>query len=360
MSYSLRSKAVVGITGIFFAASLATGDAHAVTGRSKPPFSKSDFVTQPVSKPAPGICAQRLSASAARSFGFSQPRILARASALAATMEKQGKDAEPIRAIALASQETGVDFDLLVMKAIIESQLGTFDEPLLGGNARGLFHFMPATWLVMMHRHGDKYRDGLYAPLIAHIRFEGKEPMVDNPDVKEKLLALRSDLYIAAFIKAQEIIHDERPVLRSILGREPNYTDYYVTHFLGIPRADLFFDLMRKSPRKPAATIFDRESADRNNNPAFYNGRKMLSVRQVYDRLDRIITRVLDRIDDWADAGMKAGCLTPLVLAIPDRTAPSVPEPFPYIPLEPESDQPDMEDPPSPADYPDSIRMYIF
>lgn len=280
-----------------------------------------------------------------------------RASALAATMEKQERDIEPVRAIALASQETGVDFDLMVMKAIIESRLGTFDEPLLGGNARGLFHFMPATWLVMMHRHGDKYRDGLYAPLIAQIRFEGKEPYVDNPAVKEELLKLRSDPYIASFIKAQQIIHDERPVLRAVLGREPNYTDYYVAHFLGIPRAELFFNLLRKSPKKPAAAIFERESSDPNNNPAFYRGRKMLTVKQVHDRLDRIITRVLGRIDGWTDAGLKRGCLTPLTLEIPDRVAPSVPEPFPYVPLEPEEGD---EPAPPQTDYPDAIRMHLF
>src|SRR5690606_22418288 len=148
---------------------------------------------------------------------------------------------ESLAAIAIAGLETGVDFDLLVMKAIMESRLGVHNAPLQGGNARCLFHFMPARWLVMLHRRGDRYMDGIYAPALEHIRFDGREPYVANPAVKAYLLSLRSDPSLASFMKAQQILHDARPVLRTILGREPGYTDYYIVHFLGIPRtAELY------------------------------------------------------------------------------------------------------------------------
>lgn len=254
--------------------------------------------------------------------GYNYRRLIAMntASALAYNRKKNGEDVTPVAAIAIASYETGIDFELLIMKATLESQMGRYDEPLLGGSARGLFHFMPANWLTLFSWFGADFDNGVYADAARQIKFDGAEPYVDDPVLKQKILDLRSDHYVAAFIKGMQIRKDERPVLRTVLGREPTYTDYYVAHFLGLERAKMFYRNLRNNPKSIAAPVMTRELSDPNNYGVFYRGKTALTFRQVYDRLGRIITNILNNVETETQATKKAHrCIPPLILQKPQR-----------------------------------------
>lgn len=322
------------LCALFMAATAAmANDALAVTGRDHPKVGSGRHLPG-VKAPAKGKgppCVQAVPARRAAPNGYTSAYTMRRTAALG---QIYGEDAAA--AIAIASYETGIDFDLLVMKAMLESRMGKYDEPLLGGSARGLFHFMPATWLTLFSWFGNEFQGGIYADVAAMIKFdEQKNPYTDNPALTEKILALRSDPYVAAFIKAKSVRYDERPLMRAVLGREPTYTDYYVAHFLGLERAKTFFRALRKTPKEAAADIFVKESEDPNNRPIFYSGDKKRTVQEVYNRLGKAVSGTLARIDSAIAAEMKRDrCIPLLPLIPPPRAAMAIP-PMPEQPVLP-------------------------
>lgn len=321
MGIHIKKWAVSGLAGAFLAVSLgAAPEGMAATGKSKPRILPPNTlnISDPENQPALS-CVQKSGPKAAKSYGYISPQAMRRISTLAAARDAEGKDITPVIAIAIASYQVGVDFDLMVMKATIESRMGEFNQPFLGGNARGLFHFMPATWLTLFKWFGADYNNGVYADAVAQIKFDGNnEPYLDDPELKDRILALRYDPYIAAYIKARDIREDQRPLMRAVLGREPTYTDFYVAHFLGLERAKTFFRLLRRNPKSPAADIFTRESEDPNNKPLFYKGRKKLSVQQVYNNLGRVVSSVMAKNDRLIENHLsKNACVPPLTLEIP-------------------------------------------
>lgn len=319
-----RKKAASGLSALFLLASLGvTTEAMAATGKDKPmlldPRPINSVPPQP--NPARPICVQNATPQTAGEYRFRRLIAMRSASALAHQRRENGESVDPVTAIAIASYETGIDFDLLVMKATLESRMGRYDQPLLGGSAKGLFHFMPATWLTLFSWFGSDFENGVYAEAARQIKFDAdNEPYIDDPVLKQKILDLRSDPYVAAFIKAKQIRHDERPVLRTILGREPTYTDYYVAHFLGLESAKTFYRNLRRNPKGAAASVLTREASDPNNRSVFYRGSTALSFRQVYDRLGWIITRILANVDQDVQSTLNANrCVHPLRLTMPSR-----------------------------------------
>ncbi len=175
-------------------ASLGGGDALAATGKDRPRFDKERVFSASSTPKKPTSCTQKITPAMAAQYGYASASVMKDASALAHIQIEDGRDPTPIAAIAIASYQTGVDFDLMIMKAIIESQLGLHDEPLLGGSARGLFQFKPTTWLTLFSWFGAEFHGGIYADAARQIKFdENKNPYTDDPALTEQILALRSD-----------------------------------------------------------------------------------------------------------------------------------------------------------------------
>lgn len=347
----------------------------AITARDKPSIS-----TPRNFKQLPGltdmqkdICVQRARIGN-DSYGFNSMSALRRASALAHIRAAQGNPTEPVSAISIANYEVGTDFDLMVMIAVIESRMGLFDQPLLGGSARGLFHFMPATWLTLFSWFGAEYNNGVFADAAKQIKFdERKQPYVDDQDLKAAILNLRSDPYVASFIKAKQLMHDERPVMLALLGREPTHGDYYLVHFLGLDRARVFYKALRKNPGKPSGKVFPKESADPNNRPLFFKGKKPYTMRQTYEKITGMVSRTLTRVNGNINLALaNESCIKPLVLTQPGYqpivinapvTAPPIDAPKPGVqdgdlpaPGEKQIPEPTMTVPPDPREkIPDQI-----
>ena len=202
------------------------------------------------------------------------------------------RDPGAIPAMIEAAQKVGVDFELMLVKAMIESTVGKHDAPLhVKGGARGLFQYLPATWLTVFSWYGDTYEDGKYADLVKAIKFNKKgRPYVSNAATKKKILALRSDHKVASFIKAMHLKYDEAPDLREILEDEPKLIDYYMLHFLGHPRTVVFYKNLKNNPDAIAAYKMKREA--RYNRGLFYTKGKALTFKQVYEKItERLETR---------------------------------------------------------------------
>ena len=209
----------------------------------------------------------------------------------------------------------------MLVKAMLESDLGKHDRPLhVNGGARGLYQFLPSTWLTLFSWFGDKYKNGKYANLAAQIKFSAnKTPYVDNEAARQRILNLRFDPYISAFIKAYQIKHDEAPVLRSMTGREPNITDFYIVHFLGIPRARVFYDQLQRNPNRAAAPVMRKEA--RYNRQVFYRNGRARSFAEVYQRLERIIDNRLETASELSEDLLARDTCTPALTrnTPPDR-----------------------------------------
>lgn len=332
------------LCSIFVAASLGLGtNAAALSARNKPiflhPKPSQPIALVPKTHDRPFSCAQRAPQATANRAGYPSIATLRRASALAQTY-----DPNAVAAIALASSRTGVDFDLLIMKAFLESRIGEFDEPHLGGSARGLFHFMPTSWLTLFSWFGAEFQGGIYADAASMIKFDAdKNTYTDDPALSEQILALRSDHYVAAFIKAKSVLHDERPLMRAVLGREPNFTDYYVAHFLGLDRAKTFFRALRQNPRAAAADTFVKESEDPNNRPLFYNGQKKLTVQQVYNRLAAKVDATFRHLDRRVSTTYQNNvCVAILPLKPPERASLAISNNPTLPPAKDESPRPEI------------------
>jgi hypothetical protein len=367
LSQRHQKRIAYALSGIFLVASLGgTGNALAVTGKDRPRIDKERVFSGSVTAKKPPSCIQKITPSMAAQYGYASVSVMKRASALAHIQAKNGRDATPIAAIAIASYQTGVDFDLMVMKATIESQLGLFDEPILGGSARGLFQFMPATWLTLFSWYGAGFHGGVYADAARQIKFdENKNPSTDDPELTEKILALRSDHYVSAYIKAQSIRHDERPLLRAILGRPPTFTDFYNDHFFGLERWKSFYRELRKNPKALAPDIFAKESEDPNNRSLFYKGHKKRTMKETYDYLGKIVSNYMARIDKKIATALKQEkCIKPLSLIMPPH-APIIVSPSavintqPAIPPEDIPPDPEAEKNPIPVPEDDPLAAFI-
>lgn len=285
--------------------------------------------------------------------GFHDLTALQQASALITQMNGENGTPAAVLAILEASDATGVSFELMAAKAIIESRLGVFNQPIaVNGSARGVYQFMPATWLIVFNRWAGQYQDGRYAALAQAVEYDAKgAPYVRDKDVETQILALRSDPYIASFLKAMQMREEEEPVLRTILHRAPKPVDYYMVHFLGLPRARLFYRNLSRTPDSIARYTFAREA--RYNHGVFYNSRnRSRTYRQVYEHLGALMDNYIRLVRERTEDGMKnQDCIKPLVRG----QTPPPPAPLPEVdptPALPEDDTdalPPLPVPPAPT-----------
>ena len=137
--------------------------------------------------------------------------------------------------IARAAKATGVDFDYLLAQAKLESKL---DPNARAGtsSAAGLYQFIGSTWLETLDRHGARHGLGWADAAIA----SGKDgPRISDPAMRSQIMALRYDPDTSSLMAA-ELAKDNQTDLRASLGREPDFAELYLAHFLGSDGAQRF------------------------------------------------------------------------------------------------------------------------
>lgn len=187
--------------------------------------------------------------------------------------------------IARAAQATGVDFDYLLAQAKLESRLNP--QARAGtSSAAGLYQFIGSTWLETLDRHGANHGLG-WAD--AAIRESSGGSKIVDPAMRAQIMALRYDPD-AASLMAAELANDNKAALRETLGRDPDFAELYMAHFLGSDGAARFLTQMQQSPDATAAALFPKQAAA--NRPVFYDASGApRSLSQVMDyfrnRLDQ-------------------------------------------------------------------------
>lgn len=169
------------------------------------------------------------------------------------------------RAIADASQRTGIDFGFLVAQARVESSMDPSAKARTS-SATGLYQFIDSTWLETMKRHGARFGLAEIAGQIGTDR-NGAAHVAD-PAQREAILALRRDPQIASLMAAG-LAEDNRAYLAPILGREPGHAELYLAHFLGAGGAGRFLSAMADDPQQSAAALFPRPAGA--NRAIFYS-----------------------------------------------------------------------------------------
>ncbi|WP_158266662.1 transglycosylase SLT domain-containing protein [Alsobacter soli] len=160
-------------------------------------------------------------------------------------------------------------------------------------SAEGLFQFIESTWLEVVHDYGARHGLAFEA---SSIDTTGDKPTVKDPELRERILDLRRDPYIAA-VMASELMKRDRAQVAFRIGRDLKPAELYLTHFLGPQDAATLLELQRNKPGLAAAREFP--AAARANKTIFYarKGRRLrpLSVAQVYDSIDSMIGMRLAR-----------------------------------------------------------------
>lgn len=181
------------------------------------------------------------------------------------------QSAEVKAAISRAAERTGVDFDYLLAQAKLESNLDP-NAKARTSSATGLYQFIESTWLKTLDQHGDKH--GLeWAD--AAINPYGR---VTDAATRDRLLSLRNDADLSSMMAA-ELARDNAAGLRSALGREPEPTELYMAHFLGLGGARKFLGALESNPGQSAVALLPE--AARANRSIFYAGSSPRSVSEV-------------------------------------------------------------------------------
>jgi hypothetical protein len=178
---------------------------------------------------------------------------------------RYGIDHGVVAAIRLSSVHTGVDFSYLMKLAATESNFEPASKAATS-SATGLYQFTHDTWLNTLKKHGAKY--GVVADYAKHIKYYKswsgyQRPILRNKAIYEHLLELRKNPRLAAIMAAEEVL-DSRQRLAHELGREPNETDLYLSHFLGDDDAITFLQSLQQSPDMHAVDLFP-EAASSNH-----------------------------------------------------------------------------------------------
>ena len=169
-------------------------------------------------------------------------------------------------------------------------------------SARGLYQFIDRTWLDVVRRFGASH--GLVAEAAA-VYGEKEKPIVDDLDLRARILEMRNDPYLSAIMAAEMLKADAEEIGLKI-GRTLTTTEMYLAHFLGIEDAARFIALREEKTPPSAAQIFP--AAARANVAIFYGpatrtgGRRRgrwtrpsLTIPQVYDRIQGMMDARLDR-----------------------------------------------------------------
>jgi hypothetical protein len=196
--------------------------------------------------------------------------------------------------ILAAAEVTDVDPAYLMALADKESSFIP-DIKARTSSAAGLFQFIDSTWLQMVRDFGPKY--GLAGEAAAIDLSNGQYGIADA-GMREHVLGLRRDAFVSALMAA-EMMKRDRERIEQRIGRPISRSEYYLAHFFGVQSASRFMSLLDDKPKQSAPRVFP--AAARANRALFFSkqGRRtrQLTVAEVYDRLDEMIDRRLERYE---------------------------------------------------------------
>lgn len=202
-----------------------------------------------------------------------------------------------VETILRAARDTEVDPVYLMALADKESSFLPHARAATS-TAEGLFQFLTGTWLELLRAYGPRHGLAQEAGLIQR---RGGSLVVADPAARRRILALRRDPYIAGLM-AGEMMKRDRARVAQRVGRDLTHSECYFAHLLGAASASRFMQLTAEKPDHPAQAAF--RAAAKANRSLFFerDGKKTrsLSVAEVYERLDGMIDRRLDRFQSAA------------------------------------------------------------
>ncbi len=164
----------------------------------------------------------------------------------------QGIGTQDVRlSIARAAQATGINFDYLLAQAKLESNLNPGARAGTS-SAAGLYQFIGSTWLETVNRHGANHGLDWAGAAISNGHAD--------PAMRSQIMALRYDPD-ASSLMAAELARDNQMALRQSLGREPDFSELYLAHFMGSDGATRFLAAMQANPDQSAAALFPKQAA---------------------------------------------------------------------------------------------------
>jgi hypothetical protein len=173
-----------------------------------------------------------------------------------------GAAAGVVSAIRDASTRSGMNFDLMLASARLESGLDPSAQASTS-SATGLFQFIDQTWLDAVRQYGPQH--GLAADAAQVVRHDGRLT-VDDPTARQRILDLRKNPDIASAIAGDHLrgISDK---VGLTLGRAPDAAEIYLGHLLGTGGASQLLQALRTTPNQAAADLLP--AAARANGPLF-------------------------------------------------------------------------------------------
>lgn len=153
--------------------------------------------------------------------------------------------------ITKSAKRAGGDANMMLAFAAVESDMNP-NAKSKTGSAAGAFGFMPATWKELLGKHGSKYSLNSNA----------------SPYDAE-----------AATLMATEYVKTNLKGIGSVKS-DPNFTDAYLTHFLGPSGARRF---LKADPNAIAADVVSSAAQDPGNKGIFYEGSRPRTIKEVYE-----------------------------------------------------------------------------
>lgn len=233
------------------------------------------------------------------------------ATALREYFFRKGRDTQFISALYDASVQTGTDFELLVLKAMMESNLGQLNFAK-DTTARGSFQYIESTWLNLIKRYGKKAGYPDYAKVISLNNLGMPTFETTDEKLRQQILDLRFDPYVSALMKSYQMAEEMGEIRKMKNGRRVGATDHYIVHMLGLNLARKLYTLKNTAPKTILASAEspDMLAAAENNRVFFYDeAGTALNAQQVYEQFEKRVTAAQLRLANiMAQYGTAGGC----------------------------------------------------
>ncbi len=196
-------------------------------------------------------------------------------------------------------------YNLTAMVFAYESSLGKHSKAATS-SATGIAQFVDQTWMEMIQRHADelplyKRQEFHLDPKAIQTKVENKVPVYSitsgyKDHTNALMKAARKDHYVSSFFAAKYMLNNLKSLKKAFPDRILNFTDAYLTHFLGLGGAKTFIRLLESNPNDFASKhkTFTRQGQVKANPHVFFeDGKKMQKERtlgQVYTYLQKIMT----------------------------------------------------------------------
>lgn len=233
-----------------------------------------EAVTKPLIKKR--ICADNTTAP--------QNRYKKLADSLVAYLKAKNRPSSLVDDIFQASTATHTDFELLIITAMIESDLGRVTKSQTS-SARGIFQYIEPTWISLIKRYGQK---------LDQYNIDQDLDIIKESSNDIDILELRHNTKIASLIKAYQLKDETKLLSKYKNGQRINTTDYYIMHMLGTYQARIFYKLLNeKSDEKLADSKSKGFKEAVRLNPAFFFDSKNngLNAKQAYNQFHRKISQ---------------------------------------------------------------------